>query len=267
MIETYFGMKCNPFKKGIELKDTYEFTDFKEMQARLSYLLKTKGIGVFTGNAGFGKTYSLKYFVNNLNKGLYKTVYLCLSTVTVMDFYRSLCIGLGILPNHKKIDMFNQIQETIKTFVKDRKITPVIILDETQYMRTEILNDLKMLLNFDMDSQDLAILILVGQSTVNDILSRNTHDALRQRIVVNYTFAGLDLIEVDNYLKNRFHLAGLGDSIIEDNAVKALAANCNGATRKLNSLIEKCLLICEQKNENIITAEIVMLAENDINLI
>jgi len=103
MIETYFGMKCNPFKKGIELKDTYEFTDFKEMQARLSYLLKTKGIGVFTGNSGFGKTYSLKYFVNNLNRGLYKPVYLCLSTVTVMDFYRGLCIGLGILPNQKKM--------------------------------------------------------------------------------------------------------------------------------------------------------------------
>ena len=52
MIETYFGMKCNPFKKDIPLKDTYEFTDFKEMQARLAYLLKTKGIGVFTGSSG-----------------------------------------------------------------------------------------------------------------------------------------------------------------------------------------------------------------------
>ena len=35
MIETYFGMKCNPFKKGFEQKNRYEFNDFKEMQARL----------------------------------------------------------------------------------------------------------------------------------------------------------------------------------------------------------------------------------------
>ena len=215
----------------------------------------------------YGKTYAIKYFVNNLNKGLYKSVYLCLSTVTVMDFYRSLCIGLGIIPSHRKIDMFNQIQETIKTLVKDRKITPVILLDEVQYMRTEILNDLKMLLNFDMDSKEMTILILVGQPTVNDTLSRNTHESLKQRVVVNYTFAGLDFIEVSSYLKDRIHLAGLNENIIEENALKALAANCNGATRKLNSLIEKCLLICEQKNESVITAEIVMLAENDMNFI
>jgi len=50
MIEAYFGMKCNPFKKGIDTKDTYEFADFKEMQARLTYLLKTRGIGLFTGS-------------------------------------------------------------------------------------------------------------------------------------------------------------------------------------------------------------------------
>ena len=62
MIETYFGMKCNPFKKDIPLKDTYEFTDFKEMQARLSYLLKTKGIGVFTGSSGLRQNICYKIF-------------------------------------------------------------------------------------------------------------------------------------------------------------------------------------------------------------
>ena len=130
MIETYFGMKCNPFKKGFEQKNRFEFNDFKEMQARLEYLLRTKGIGLFTGNSGFGKTYSIKYFIDNLNVGLYKPVYLSLSTLTVMDFYKSLCIGLGITPMHRKIDMFKQIQDTIKTYANDRKITPIIILDE-----------------------------------------------------------------------------------------------------------------------------------------
>ena len=118
-----------------------------------------------------------------------------------------------------------------------------------------------------MDSREMTILILIGQPAVNDTLSRNTHESLKQRVVVNYTFAGIDAIEVSSYLKDRFNLAGLNENIIEENALKALAANCNGATRKLNSLIEKCLLICEQKNESMITAEIVMLAENDMNFI
>ena len=267
MIETYFGMKCNPFRKGFEQKNKYEFNDFKEMQARLEYLLKAKGIGLFTGSSGFGKTYSIKYFVDNLNVGLYKPVYLSLSTITVLDFYKSLCIGLGISPMARKIDMFKQIQDTIKTFVNDRKITPVIILDEAQYLKSDILNDLKMILNFDIDSKNYAVLILMGQPVLNDILSRNSHEALKQRIVVNYTFVGIDAKEVNDYLKNRLRLAGMNENMFEDGAIKAISSICNGSTRKLNSIIENCLMICEQKNENIVTTEIAMLAENELNLI
>ena len=83
MIETYFGMKCNPFKKGFHSKDTFEFNDFKEMQARLNYLLKNKGIGLFTGSSGLGKTYSIKFFTEHLNIGLYKVVYISLSTTKI----------------------------------------------------------------------------------------------------------------------------------------------------------------------------------------
>ena len=267
MIETYFGMKCNPFRKGFDQKYTFEFNDFKEMQARLNYLLKTKGIGLFTGSSGLGKTYSLKYFVDNLNIGLFKPVYISLSTLTVLDFYKSLCLELGIIPKSRKIDMFKQIQETIKTYVKDRKITPIIILDEAQYLRVEILNDLKMLLNFEMDSKDYAVLILVGQPTLNNLLSRNHHEALRKRIVVNYNFAGIENHEIEEYLKSRLKLAGMNENMFEENAIKAISNNCNGSTRKLNSIVEKCLMICEQKETNVVNAEIAMLAENEINLI
>lgn len=149
---------------------------------------------------GKGKTYGVKYFVKNLNPNLYKIVYLSLSTVTVMEFYRSFCIGLGIELSFKKIDMFNQIQERLKTLVKDRRITPIIICDEAQYLKTGILNDLKMLLNFEMDSKDYAVLILVGQPMLNDVLSRNVHEALNQRIIVNYMFIGIEFEEVKKYI-------------------------------------------------------------------
>ena len=124
-----------------------------------------------------------------------------------------------------------------------------------------------MIFNFDMDSKDYAILILVGQPTLNTVLSRNTHEALKQRIVVNYTFTGIDATEVENYLKNRLQLAGLNDCMFEEGAIKAIASNCNGSTRKLNSIIENCLMICEQKNQQFVTTEIAMLAENELNLL
>lgn len=267
MYESYFGMNLNPFKKDIDIKNTYEFNDFKEAQNRLKYLLNSKGIGVFTGTSGKGKTYSVKYFVKKLNPNLYKVVYLSLSTVTVLEFYKNFCIGLGIEPACKKIDMFHQIQERIQTLVKDRKIIPIIICDEAQYLKTDILNDLKMLLNFEMDSKDYAVLILVGQPTLNDILSRTVHEALTQRIIVNYMFMGIDFGEVKEYIINRCDIAGISNAIFDDNAIKSLANNCNGSTRYLNNLIDKSLMICCNQKKEIIDTDIVMLASNDLSLI
>lgn len=267
MYESYFGMNLNPFKKDIDIKNTYEFNDFKEAQNRLKYLLNSKGIGVFTGTSGKGKTYSVKYFVKKLNPNLYKVVYLSLSTVTVLEFYKNFCIGLGIEPACKKIDMFHQIQERVQTLVKDRKIIPIIICDEAQYLKTDILNDLKMLLNFEMDSKDYAVLILVGQPILNDILSRTVHEALTQRIIVNYMFMGIDFGEVKEYIINRCDIAGVSNAIFDDNAIKSLANNCNGSTRYLNNLIDKSLMICCNQKKEIIDTDIVMLASNDLSLI
>ena len=267
MYETYFGMKLNPFKKDIDIKNTYEFKDFKEVQSRLKYLLNNKGIGLFTGTSGKGKTYSIKYFVKNLNPNLYKVVYLSLSTVTVLEFYKNFCIGLGIEPASKKVDMYHQIQERLKTLVKDRRITPIIICDEAQYLKTDVLNDLKMLLNFEMDSKDYAVLILVGQPTLNDILSRTVHEALNQRIIVNYMFIGIDFEEVKQYIIDRCNLAEISNEIFDENSIKALASNCNGSTRYLNNLIDKALMICCNQKKQTVTTVTVMLATNDLSLI
>lgn len=267
MYESYFGMKLNPFKKDIDIKNTYEFKDFKEVQNRLKYLLNNKGIGLFTGTSGKGKTYSIKYFVRNLNPNLYKVVYLSLSTVTVLEFYKNFCIGLGIEPANKKVDMYHQILERLQTLVKDRRITPIIICDEAQYLKTDILNDLKMLLNFEMDSKDYAVLILVGQPVLNDILSRAVHEALNQRIIVNYMFIGINYEEVKEYVIDRCNLAEISNEIFDEGSIKALASNCNGSTRYLNNLIDKALMICSNQKEQTITANTIMLATNDLSLI
>ena len=80
-----------------------------------------------------------------------------------------------------------------------------------------------MLLNFEMDSKDYAILILVGQPVLNDILSRSVHEALNQRIIVNYMFMGIDYEEVKQYIIDRCNLAEISNEIFDENAIKALA--------------------------------------------
>lgn len=191
MYRAYWGMEFNPFDKEIAEKQFYKNHDFNEMTKRLEYLKNVKGIGLFTGLAGTGKTACCRAFVSSLNPSLYKVVYLPMTTISASEFYRDLAKGLGLEACYRKIDNFRNIQERIKKLYREQKTTLTVLIDEAQYLSRAVLSDLKILMNFEMDSKNYAVLALAGQPTLNDTLSMQIHEALRQRIVINYNMQGL----------------------------------------------------------------------------
>lgn len=120
-LKAYWNMEHNSFSKEIVINKMYKTEDFKEAITRLEFLEKTREIGLFTGVPGTGKTYTIKFFLENLNPGLYKIIYLPLTSVSVIDFYRALCIELNLEPKGSKTKMFYEIQENIKKIVKEQK--------------------------------------------------------------------------------------------------------------------------------------------------
>jgi len=267
MFMSYWEMQFNPFSKSASQKHAFESEDFKQASARLKHLIEIKGLGLFVGPAGSGKTFLLKKFADSLNPSLYKVFYLPLSTVTVLEFYRAVALGLGIVLPYKKIDLFNQIQDRILTLSKDKRITTVVICDEGQYLNTKILNDLKIILSFNMDSENHAAVIVSGQPVLANTLSMSAHEALAQRIVINYAFNGLNKNEMVDYIDSRLKACGVRESVFAENALEALWGCCGGSPRVINSLAEKCLIIGVQKNVKIIDPEIVMLANSEIALV
>lgn len=267
MYKTYWSMTFNPFDKGIKTTHYFQSNDFIEATKRLEHLKNIKGIGLFTGLAGTGKTSSLKAFVTALNKSLYKVVYLQLTTISTNEFYKALSMELGLEPKYRKIDNYRQIQQRIMTLYKDQKITLLIWIDEAQYLSHAILSDLKLLMNFEMDSKNYAILILAGQPILSNTLSMQIHEPLKQRIVINYSFQGLTIEEVKTYITSRLEIAGIHHKIIEDNALEAAAGGCNGSIRKLNNLMHKALMIGCNLKVQMITTDIIMEAHHEIELI
>ena len=75
MYRAYWNMEYNPFSKEIDVSKLFKTRDFNEALTRLEFLNKTKGIGLFTGSPGSGKTYAIKYFLDNLNSGLNKKLF------------------------------------------------------------------------------------------------------------------------------------------------------------------------------------------------
>jgi type II secretory pathway predicted ATPase ExeA len=265
MFTQYFGMKFNPFSKEIPSDNLYESNDFKELESRLKYLQKTRGIGLVIGEPGTGKSTALRRYVSSLNRSLYKPCYMALSTLTVMDFYHSLAQMLGEVPAHRKIKMFNQIQDAINSLYYDQKITPILIMDEIHMATSGILEDLRLLLNFRMDSANPYILILCGQPPIRNRLAMNANLPLRQRISVRYMMKGLNKGEVPEYIKTRLKAAGTREDIFLPETMKLIHANTGGFTRPINNLATASLIYAASVKKDYVDEEVIFQAQKELN--
>lgn len=266
MFKQFYGMTMNPFEKGLKEKDAYVSRDLKEMLTRLEYLNETKGIGVFTASTGSGKTFALRCFANKTNPNLTRVIYLCFTTVTTTEFYRQFCVSLGIEPSSRKSDMFRNIKDYMESMSTDKRIHYILVWDEAQYLNNDILKDLKLLMNFSMDSKDCFSLVLIGQPVLNNILKKQIHESLRQRIVINYNFEGLSEEEAIEYIHSRLSIAGASSQIFDNNALLAAFKSSIGSIRQLNTILTKALIIGAQHEKINIDTEVIMAAANEISL-
>lgn len=261
-----FGMEENPFLKNSK-EILFENPEFKEVRTRLNYLLSTKGFGVLTGGSGKGKTTCIRVWSKSLNTSLYKVIYSSLSTLTVTEFYRALAAGLGLEPRYRKPDNFKLIQDEIQRYALEKRITPVIIIDEANHACSAILNDLKMIFNFDMDSRDRAVLLLAGLPSLNHTLQLGIHEPLRQRITMNYNMDGFSKNESKEYIQTKLRGVHCSRQVFDENALEALANAANGVPRLLNKLANTCLLIAAAKNCDVVDSETVLQAVSDCELV
>lgn len=167
---------------------------------------------------------------------------------------------------YHKTDNFRLIQSAINRLAIEKRVTPVFIIDEANYLNTAVLNDLKILFNFEMDSRDRAAILLVGQTQLNSILSLNAHEALRQRLVMNYSMEGLSKQEGRTYITGKLNGAGCRQTIFDEATLEAVLNAANGIPRVINRLCDSCLLISHTDGLSTVTAEVAMKAVNDVEL-
>ena len=266
MPANYYNLTHNPFDKSVLVKDAFLSGDHKEMVSRLGYLKDTCGIGVFTAPPGSGKTFALRCFQESLNLNLYECRYICLSTVSVMEFYRQFCTSLGVEPCSRKSAMFSSIKDNLFYSKKEKRRTIIICLDECQYLSHHILCDLSMLMNFNYDSYSAFALVLVGLPHFLNNLLKPINEPLRQRVVVSYNYCGLTGEETAQYIYSRIESAGGARSIIDDAAITSVVGACQGNPRVVNSIMTSALMLGSQVQKLSIDAETILAASNAIAL-
>lgn len=266
MFKSFYGITMNPFDKSLPENHAFKSKDYEQMLSRLDYLKNTRGIGLFTAPPGAGKTFALRCFSRGLNPNLYQLSYICLSTVSVTEFYQQFCHELGLEFGSRKSVMFRNIQERLLHLLKDKRKTFILAIDESQYLNIHVLRDIKMLMNTQFDSLDCFTLILIGHPYLSSILEKPVHEALKQRIVVHYSYEGLSPQEAKSYIYSRIELAGAARSIIDEAAVQAVANFCQGMPRIINSVMTNALILGSQTQKNTIDTEVILSVCNSLTL-
>ena len=267
MNNSFYNLAFDQFdKQSLRVSDGFESKDHKQMMDRLNYLTEVRGIGVFTASPGMGKSFTLHRFESSLNRNLYDMKYICLSTVSVADFYKEFCEQLGLDTKGGKTVMFRSIQERLFFLYKDKRKPVILAIDEAQYLSAGILKDLKMLMNFNFDSINCFSLILCGETVLNHTLEKPVHEALKQRITVHYDFNGLDADEVAAYIKHKLRVAGGSEIILEDGAISAIVGYSQGNPRLIDNVMRNALLLGAQLQRPTIDSELILSSINEQTL-
>src|ERR1700751_1626898 len=258
MWEAFFGFKKTPFPDNPDGKQLFASQAWNQLKARLQFLVDYHGAGLLTGEVGSGKSTAARTVTATLNPNLYRVLYLHWTTGSALDLLRQLALALDLEPAHFRGDLVRQIADTIVRLNQGKKQHPILICDEAQLLCHSALEQLPLLLNFDMDSSRYLTLLLVGQPLLRRTLSLQLHEPLRQRVAVQYHLEGLSRDELDAYLAQQPKAAGATQPLFSDTARQALYQATKGILRKINKLALTALRLAASRKASVVDEAILL---------
>lgn len=264
MYKQFYGLKSEPFDKALKSQQLYIHKDLEELINRFEYIKKHRGIMLLTGESGTGKTTSIRYFLDSLSNDLFFPIYIPLATVGIMEFYKQLNDKLKGDLVTRKHELFKSIQQQILELSVNRNRVPVIVMDEAHYLKNENFHELQIISNFNMDSLDPCIFIIIGQSHLRDRLSRTILRSFEQRISIKYNLVPLSPQIAIEYVIHGINLAGGKPDIFSKAAYKAIANIAGGIIRLLGKLTRKTLIFGASQKKHSLTEEDVLMASKEI---
>jgi type II secretory pathway predicted ATPase ExeA len=266
MYQRHFALTHYPFEQTLEPEALFDAAAHAEAQVRLRHLLELRSIGLLTGEAGCGKTTVCRRVTAGLHPGLYRVFYVSLTTGNVMDRYKSIAWELGLPTERNRAAAFRIIRAEITRLTLEGKQRPVPIVDEAHHLRNDVLEDLRLLTHYAIDSDNRLCLILVGLTELRRRLRMAVHESLAQRIAVRYHLAGLARDELPDYLTHRLRLAGCELPLFEPPAIEALFQATQGMPRKINRLAHYALTAAALANAPTVTDEHLQTALDEVTL-
>jgi len=246
----FFGLDEKPFNATPDPRFLYMSPGHREALAQLQYgTQERKGFIVLTGKVGTGKTTLLHALRRRLD-GSTAVSYVFNSTLPFDGILDYVLEDLGIAKQEES--RARRLMALNNFLIESERAgqNTVLIIDEAQNLPPDVLEQIRLLSNFETATSKLLQILLVGQPELTARLNLPELRQLKQRVGLRCQIPPLTQEEGRHYIRNRLRIAGARDlTLFHDAAIDRMTQYAGGIPRLINILGDHSLLFgyAEQK--------------------
>ncbi len=264
MYKEFFGLDDTPFTLTPDPRFIVFTPSYNEVLASLYYGLENaKGLIVLTGEVGTGKTTALRWILRRLDASVL-AAYVFNPRLSIDEFYHHVTQMLGINEWTNKSELLNLMGKVLAERHR-RGLRTVIIIDEAHELSDYVLEEIRLLLNFESDDAKHLQIVLTGQPELRDKLNQANLRQLKQRVALRcgmHSFPNVE--EVSRYITERLMIAGSDEpNVFTPDAIDLIFQCSEGIPRNINNICDNAMLTAYSAGELIIGRKIIEdVAEN-----
>lgn len=264
MYKEFFGLEDTPFTLTPDPRFIVFTPSYNEVLASLYYGLENaKGLIVLTGEVGTGKTTALRWILRRLDASVL-AAYVFNPRLSIDEFYQHVTQMLGIKDWSNKSELLNTMGKVLEERHR-RGLRTVIIIDEAHELSDYVLEEIRLLLNFESDNAKHLQIVLTGQPELRDKLNQANLRQLKQRVALRCKMHALPTVEeVERYITERLLIAGSDQpNVFTPGAIDFIFQCSEGIPRQINNLCDNAMLVAYAAGEQIVGRQIIEdVAEN-----
>lgn len=244
MYEHFYGLESKPFQLNPDPNFYFGSKQHSRAKAYLDYgVQRSEGFIVITGEVGAGKTTLVRGLLDSLDPEKTIAAHLVTTQVDAEDIVKLVSAAFGVAAiGTSKADMLLALEAFLVDQVRQEKRC-LLVVDEAQNLTLRAVEELRMLSNFQFETQALLQTFLVGQPEFRSILQNPNMHQLRQRVTASCHIGPLDLNETGEYIEHRLKKAGsTGYPNFSAGAIEGIFKETNGIPRRINFVCDRLLL-------------------------
>src|SRR6266571_3878760 len=266
MYKEFYGFTTYPFSLTPDPQFLYLSKKHENCLHYLLYSLERgHGLIVLTGEIGTGKTLLLNILMKSLNEKT-RRAHIVNTKLEFVDILKYISQEFGLESTEKsKIELLTNLKNFLLICEKINE-KAVIIIDGAQYLSVDVLEELRLLTNFETHEKKLLQIILVGQPQFEYILKLPQLTQLAQRIGFNCQLFPMNYYETKGYIEKRLAVAGAMYPIFTSRAMKKIFAYSKGIPRVINLICDTALLLGSGNEKSKIGRAIIKQVMKELNL-